>query len=95
MLIEQVVNIKVPTGGVAPAIVKFKIKTIPKCTGSIPYELVIGTRMGVSKINAAVPSTNIPNINKNKLIISNIAIGFDESSIMNSAKIIGIFSQVK
>ena len=70
---------------------KFKIKIIPKCTGSIPKDFAIGTRMGVNKINAAVPSTNIPRISRKIFIISKSTIGLFDISVINLQVLQGSF----
>lgn len=45
-VMEQVVNINVPRGGVTPAIVRFKTITIPKRTGSTPNTFATGASKG-------------------------------------------------
>lgn len=71
-VIEHVVNIIVPNGGVSVPILILIMKNIPKCTGSIPYCCSIGINKGVRIIIDTFPSTNIPIIKRKiKTIIKN------------------------
>ena len=62
--IELETNRQIPIGGVTRPIIKLKITTIPKCTGSIPRLIAIGCRIGSNISIAAIPSRNRPTTSK-------------------------------
>ena len=80
-VIEQVVNIIEPNGGVIPPIIIFTIIISPKCTRSIPIVLITGTRRGATIINTAPPSRNIPRKRSITFMIISISHGDPEKFI--------------
>lgn len=69
-------NRVIPTGGVDKPIARFVTVIRPKCMGSMPNFVTIGSKMGTIKIIAGVVSRIVP---KNKSIIFiniNIIVGF-------------------
>ena len=65
---------------------KLNVIKIPKWTGSIPNSVTIGKKIGVKISNAGVISIKVPTINRIKLIINRITIGFSET--VNNASLI-------
>ena len=64
----QVVNSKIPTGGVIPPSARHNIIIRAKCNGSKPNLDAIGTSAGTNIIIAARPSKNMPTIRNPSII---------------------------
>ena len=88
-------NIICPTGGVTPAIVRFVTSTTPKCTGSMPSLVRIGTKIGVMMISAEVPSTAVPSTISIRLISSSSVVGSLVRPTSQAAICGGIRSQAR
>ena len=88
LVIPQPTNNTDPTGGVIEPIHMLKIKTTPKCTGSIPKDTQIGKKIGVKIKIAGVISKNIPITNKMILIKKKIT--YLLSEIANKASAIAL-----
>ena len=56
------INSDVPTGGVQRPIIRFRTRTTPRCTGSMPKEDISGIRNGTVIVITARASMNIPMI---------------------------------
>ena len=83
-VMEQVVNIIDPKGGVIPPIMILKMITIPKCTTSIPIAVTTGTHKCATMINTAPPSRNIPRNSNMILITTSMSQGEPEKTIRAS-----------
>ena len=65
-----------PIGGVTKPTARFTTIITPKCIGSMPISVTIGSNIGVRINIAGVVSITIPTISRNILITSNSTIGF-------------------
>src|SRR5699024_4998793 len=83
-----------PIGGVTIPKAKVTIITIPKCTGSTPTSIAIGTKIGAKIIIAAFVSINIPTKSSNNATKSRNIDGLSEIEVIVVATCCGIFSIV-
>jgi hypothetical protein len=83
-------NNTVPTGGVKRPIPAFKIRTIPKWTGSIPKFVTTGRRIGVIIKIIGAMSIGAPRRSNKILIINKITSGLSEIFKNKSVTIPGI-----
>src|SRR5690606_2300129 len=93
-IIEVVVYIVTPTGGVMPPNVTIVIIKIPKCTGSTPTCVTIGRKIGVNSKTNTVDSMNIPAMTRNSKINSSINVPLLVMPIRKSAAFCGRRSYV-
>src|SRR5699024_4200063 len=77
----------IPTGGVAPPIVKINTDKTPNCIGSIPTCSATGVKIGAKTTIASEANINKPIINKKTTIIVIITVGLVEKLNKKSAKV--------
>ena len=76
----------IPTGGVSNPSIKFRIKIIPKWTGSMPICTATGKSTGTKIVMAAIVSMKQPIINTMTVIMSSIMTLFSVKVSSCSAK---------
>ena len=68
----------IPTGGVSRPIIRFRIITRPKCTGSMPSLAMMGMKTGTRIVIAAIVSMKQPTNSRNTLASSRNTSGLSE-----------------
>ena len=75
----QPTNCVVPTGGVFRPSAQLISMTMPNCTGSMPYFIAMGRKIGVAMRMVAAMSMNVPRMNRITLISRNTTHGVVDS----------------
>ena len=82
--IAQPTNCVVPTGGVFRPSAQLISITMPNCTGSMPYFIAIGRKIGVQIRIVLAMSMNVPRMNRIRLIRKNTTQGLVEMPAISS-----------
>ncbi len=68
-------NRQAPIGGVIRAMVMFRVKISPRCTGSTPAASATGATIGVSSISTETSSMSMPQTKITALMMNSIRVG--------------------
>ena len=89
LVIPDATNRLMPIGGVTIPIARLQVMMIPKCTGSIPAAVAIGTMIGVKIMMFGMLSMIIPQTSMIRFMIRRITILLSEIASTDSLMVCG------